>query len=96
MQSTGLLSGKGMVAFWKSVSFELRLADERLKGKIRQKIIDSYLEDQKQKDEIRKEKSKFQLNRFSTPRSFPRQDLNRGDFASPRSGKTNSRNKKTR
>lgn len=69
--STGKLSGKGMREYWVSVCRELKVADERVKEKIRNNIIKSYLEDQKHEERIQSEKDEFRVerNRFTDFRS---------------------------
>lgn len=83
--STGHLSGKGTEIFWKAVARELKLADEKLKETIKNNIIKSYLEDKNEQELIAREKDKIRQDRFSAPRSFPRQRQDRGD--GPRFGK---------
>lgn len=77
--STGLLSGKGMEMFWQSLSKELRLADEKLKEMIKNKIIGNYLEDQEERKSIEFERGKIRNERFVNQRVFPRQNFDRGD-----------------
>lgn len=61
--STAKLSGKGMREYWFSVSRELKIADERIKEKIRNDIIKSYLDDKKQEEIIQKDRSEFSAER---------------------------------
>lgn len=80
VMSTGKLSGKGMEQFWISVSKEIRLADERVKAKIKDKIIRSYLEEEKEKDRIARERQEIRSRaRFPSPGPNPRLSLDRGD-----------------
>lgn len=77
--STGKLNGKGMEAFWTSLSKELRLADELLKERIQNNIIQKYLEQQEEESRIRAEKRNVNRERVSLPKTFPRQDFSRGE-----------------
>lgn len=54
--STGSLNGKGMEAFWNSVSRELRLADDLVKQKYKNLVIQRYLEDKQDEKQIRLQK----------------------------------------
>lgn len=77
--STGLLSGKGLEAFWTTVSKELRLHDEKVKEKFKDKIINSFFAERDEYDRIQREKDYFRNRRFSTPKTFPKRDLDQGD-----------------
>lgn len=77
--STGLLSGKGMEMFWNSISKELKLADERLKEQIKNKIINSYLEERDEMERTIQERNTIRTARFGANRTFPRQNFDRGD-----------------
>lgn len=79
VKSTGQLSGKGIELFWKAVAKQLRLADEKLKEKIKNKIIQNYFEEQEDQARIEREKRKIVQDRYSLPRNFPRQERGHGD-----------------
>lgn len=78
--STGQLSGKGMDAFWRSVSKELKLADELVKEKIKNKIIKSYLEEKHDQEHIRNEQQNIRHERLTLDKNIPTRQFDRGDF----------------
>lgn len=79
VSSTKLLSGKGMEVFWMSVSKELRLADKKLKENIKNKVIQSYHDDQNELARIKREKQAIADRRFSTSKPAPNVRYDRGD-----------------
>lgn len=79
ISSTKLLSGKGMEMFWTSISKELRLADERLKENIKNKVIQSYHEDQDELARIRREKQLISDQRFQQAKPVAAVRYDRGD-----------------
>lgn len=79
ISSTGQLSGKGMDTFWRSVSKELRIADEKIKEKIKNKIIRSFLEEEQERDKIREERKEVRKERFTHSKSVANRQFDRGD-----------------
>lgn len=84
VDSTGQLTSKGILIFWKSVSQELRAADEALKEKIKNNIIGVYLDEVKEQERLDRDRQVDRQDRFATPKPIPRRELNRGDFNAKR------------
>lgn len=89
VESTGILTGKGMLSFWKSVSQELRLADEKLKQRVRNNIINAYLEEERELQKINMEKQKLDSNSFPSQKTYDHHDQhrNQNNFNRPVRGK---------
>lgn len=79
VRSTGQLTGKATEVFWTAVARELKLADEKLKEKIKNNIIRSYLEEQQKNARLQRERQRITQQRFSMPWSFPKHHFARGD-----------------
>lgn len=72
--STGQLSSMGIQLFWSAVDKELKLADEKCKEKVKNKIIQAYLDDSEQMQKVHDMRQQMAASRFSTPRTFSRQN----------------------
>lgn len=96
VESTKALSGKGMSEFWKSVSRELKISDEKLKERIKSNIIKAYLENKQDQQRLRKECNEIRNDRLPRPQTGSRLNLDRGDHTGVQRSKSRNCKKANR